>query len=266
MRDILLAHHAHGVDGGEILHQHQPPALREPRKADVRPRDVEQRHDNHHRLVLAIGEAVDLGRGFEEGAVIGVGEHDPLGQPGRAAGIELEHIVGELRRIGGRCVGRRAEPRVERLERRMLAIERDEARRRGETGDRGERAIEEILADEQQLRRSIAEDEADFGGREAAVDRRQTGPRARRPEEERIPAIMVLGQRRDAISRRGARSDQRMGDTVRPRIELREARLARPIFYRGRIAPYPRLRRRNVRQRPDGLQIDHFALPTVVST
>src|SRR3546814_2901303 len=52
-------HHPHRVGGGEILHQHQPPALRQPRKADVRPHDVEQRHDDHHRLVLAIGEAVD---------------------------------------------------------------------------------------------------------------------------------------------------------------------------------------------------------------
>jgi len=47
----------------------------------------------------------------------------------------------------------------------MRAIERDQARRRRAVGDGRERAIEEILADKKQFRPSIAEDEADFGGR-----------------------------------------------------------------------------------------------------
>src|SRR3546814_4562234 len=124
----------------------------------------------------------------------------------------------------------------------------------------------EIFADEQQFRPRIAKDEADFGGRETAVDRCETGPRTRRPEKERIPAVMVFGQRRNAVTRRDVRSGQRVRDTVRPRVELSEARLAIPELHRGRPAPHLCLRRRNVRPRPDGLQMDHFALPTVVST
>src|SRR3546814_6738967 len=67
----------------------------------------------------------------------------------------------------------------------------------------------EILADEQQFRPRIAKDEADFGGRETAVDRCETGARARRPEKERIPAVMVFGQRRNAVSRRDVRRDRK---------------------------------------------------------
>src|SRR3546814_3552000 len=74
----------------------------------------------------------------------------------------------------------------------MFAIKRDEARRRREVRDRRERAVEEILADEEQLGPGIAEDEADLGRRETAVDRRETGARARCAEEERIPAVMVF--------------------------------------------------------------------------
>src|SRR3546814_11924249 len=74
----------------------------------------------------------------------------------------------------------------------------------------------EIFADEQQFRPPIAKDEAAFGGREAAVDRCETGPRTRRPEKERIPAVMVFGQRRNAVTRRDVRSGQRVRDTVRP--------------------------------------------------
>src|SRR3546814_7072583 len=80
----------------------------------------------------------------------------------------------------------------------------------------------EIFADEQQFRPRIAKDEADFGGRETAVDRCETGPRTRRPEKERIPAVMVFGQRRNAVTRRDVRSGQRVRDTVRPRVELSE--------------------------------------------
>jgi len=148
----------------------------------------------------------------------------------------------------------------------MLAIKRDQARRCGQIGDRRERAVEEILADEKQFRPGITQDEADFGRREAAVDRCETGARARGTEEERIPAIVVLGQRRDAVARRQARCDQRARNTIRPRIEFGETRLAFPEFHRGRLSPHACLRRGNVRQRPDGLQIDHFALPIVVST
>ncbi len=266
VRDIFLAQHPHRVGSCKILHQHQPSALREPRETNVRPRDVEQGHDDHHRLVLAISEAVDLGRRFEESAIIGVGQHDALGQPGRAAGVELKHIVGELRRVGERRVGCAAKPRVERLERRMFAVERDQARRRGQIGHRRERAVEEILADEEQLRPGIAEDEADFGGCEAAVDRREAGACARGAEEERIPAVVVLGERRHAVAGRNARCDQSVSDAVRARVEFGETRLARPELHCGRAPPHFRLCRRNVRQRPDGLQIDHFALPTVVST
>src|SRR3546814_18383938 len=144
------------------------------------------------------------------------------------AGVELEHIVGELLRVGERGVGRRTEPRVERLERGVLAIERDQPWRRREVRNRGKRAVEEILADEQQFRPPIAKDEADFGGREAAVDRCETGPRTRRPEKERITAVMVFGQRRNDVTRRDVRSAQRGRDQLPPRTDLPQPRLALP--------------------------------------
>src|SRR3546814_19179631 len=95
----------------------------------------------------------------------------------------------------------------------------------------------EIFADEQQFRPRIAKDEADFGGRETAVDRCETGARARRPEKERIPAVMVFGQRRNAVSRRDVRSGQRVRDTIPPPIALREARPAIPELPRRRPPP-----------------------------
>src|SRR3546814_11511574 len=84
----------------------------------------------------------------------------------------------------------------------------------------------EIFADEQQFRPRIAKDEADFGGRETAVDRCETGPRTRRPAKERIPAVMVFGQRRHAVTRRDRQSVVQ-GKRVSVRVELGGRRTSR---------------------------------------
>src|SRR3546814_16649306 len=88
------------------------------------------------------------------------------------------------------------------------------------------------------------------GARRQLIGAKQA--RARRPEKERIPAVMVFGQRRNAVTRRDVRSGQRVRDTVRPRIELSEARLAIPELNRGRTAPHLRLRRRRSEERRVG--------------
>jgi hypothetical protein len=143
----------------------------------------------------------------------------------------------------------------------MLAIKRNQPGWRCKVGNRRERAIEEILADEQELWRGIAENEADLGRSEAAIDRRETCARARGAKEERIPAVMVLGQRRHPVPRSDPGCDQRVPNAIRPGIELGKARLAFPELHCGRLPPHACLCRRNIRQRPDGIQIDHFALP-----
>src|SRR3546814_14032763 len=97
------------------------------------------------------------------------------------------------------------------------------------------------------------------------VDRRETGARPRGPEEERIPAVVVLGQHRYPVARCDPRGEQRVRDAVRSGVEFGEAGLARAEFHRDRTAAPARLRRRNIGQCPDGFQIDHFALPPTVS-
>src|SRR5690606_39075312 len=140
-------------------------------------------------VVLVVGEAVDFTRHLEETPVIPVGEHDPLRPSGRPAGVELEHIVGELRLVGGWLRGRIAQPGVEALEGRVRPVKGYEAWRAIKLRNRGECGLEKIIPNEQQLRRCIAQDEGDLARCKPAVDWRKAGARPRGSEEERIPGV-----------------------------------------------------------------------------
>jgi hypothetical protein len=107
-----------------------------------------------------------------------------------------------------------------------------------EVGNRGKHALEEILTDEQQFRPGIAEDKPNLDRREAAVDRRETGPRAGRAKEERIPAVMVLGQRRNAVLADGMAHGERIDLGGGAGLLLREA-------YKGVVHAHGRLARRS---------------------
>jgi hypothetical protein len=146
---------------------------------------VEQRH-RHERDRLGVEAPVVADR--EQRGELLVGEHDALGQPGSARGVELQHAVGVL------GVVRRVEHLVGGGEPALVVLADDEHATYGVQRLHPCAQVREVGPEHDQRRRGVLDDDDQLVVGEPVVQRRGPGPDARGAEEQVEELRPVLAQ------------------------------------------------------------------------
>jgi hypothetical protein len=155
-------------DRFDFPEEHGVTAFAHPRQRPPGAADVEQRHG--HETDTGRADAEIRGHPEEAGAEVGVGEHDALGEPGRARRVELDGHVSDPRLCTGVSGGVGLLPRVERVVL-VVAAADDNDLANGRQLILDERELrEELEAHHEDLGFGVVDDLGDLRGSQPPVD------------------------------------------------------------------------------------------------